>query len=405
MNLTTTAAVLETVHRYRGVSATPLDYLQRTLQAADIPAATLLSQILYSRQELDTRTFDSIAACIFGIPVTRIEVAIQAAVTSRPAQLGEGNEPVYVELFRRCIHLGQGPSDYGQKLLIDVLEALGQATINNTAGIREAAQTALRDWVGSDPTTSDVVIHAIRKIAGGYTAGQNTEDNMKTAAVQGLDDVRSATPDPLTETLVHGSTNTKAYTHIKTPVYVTYALQNALEQTWTWQSSRRPDPTSGEGLNEGEEDIRNLPTAFRDLIHLGPILTSNPSTFAHFLLQASFERVFSSLRDLRQGAKRDAQMSVKPEDQIMVDLSNGTEPSERDRIATRIVKVGWNEIIWLFHNLAASLRFWKWSSAEGRAGSDWHQDWPYPVCLVAYADPYDVLIFIIRIQSVSRLGS
>ena len=192
-------------------------------------------------------------------------------------------------------------------------------------------------------------------------------------------DFRSDTPDPLASAPTNGSSTGRAYTHIKTPIYITCALQNALEQTWTWQSSRRPETIPSKRVDDQGPDLTNVPIAYRDLIHLGPILTTNPSTFAHFLLQASFEAVFSSLQDLRQGAKPDLQSSVKPEDQIMADLSTGTEPSERDRIAARIVKVGWNEITWLFHGLAASLGYWQWSSAEGREDADWHQDWRYPV--------------------------
>jgi hypothetical protein len=373
------AALLETVHKYRGISAIPLGYLQRTLKASDIPVATLLSCILYTTLELDARTLDSVAACVFELPAAQVETAIQAAVTSRPARLGQGNTQGYVRLFRRCINLSKDGSNNGHKLIADVLESLDKATPDNTTGVQEVAQTVLKESVESVATISETVIQAIRKIAGDFGLGNHAHDDPMTAAGRGLDDVRPATPDPLAETFDNGSTNGKVYNHIKTPVYITYALQNALEQTWTWQSSRRSDSTHGEDVDEGENDFRNFPVAYRDLIHLGPILTSNPSTFLHSLLQASFERVFSSLRDLRQGAKRDIETSVNPEDQITVDLSIGTEPSERDRIAARIVKVGWNDMIWLFHYLVVSLRYWQRLSAEGREGSDWHRDWPYPV--------------------------
>lgn len=339
--------------------------------------APLWNLILYTSADIDAKTLDLVAACAFEQPETQVETAIHNAVTSRPAQTDQRNtEEGYLRLIRRCVNLSKNGRSNGARLVALILSSLQKATMDDPAGIQAAAHTALKNLGDHDGDIPKVVLQAIRNIAGTSMATLDTEDDPMAAATgAGSTHVLAETPDPLAEALAGNSNRRDSYLHIKTPVYITCALQSVLEETWTWQSGRDAEAMQA----EERADFRNLPTAYKDLIHLGPALTSSPSTFAYFLLQASFESAFSSLEDLRQGAKRDAESSSRPEDQIMANLSSRSETPERDRIAARIIKVGWKEAIWLLHELPASLRYWQWLSENGSESSDWRRDWKYPV--------------------------
>lgn len=111
---------------------------------------------------------------------------------------------------------------------------------------------------------------------------------------------------------------------------------------------------------------RGIPLAYMQLIRLGPILCSEPATYFHFLLQASFDVVIQSFIDLTR---------PDPKGQSIM--------QGKDLLADRVGKRGWTEWVWLMDGLLGALSYWRWLSKNGDEDSVWMTDFGFPVSMPA----------------------
>ena len=209
--------------------------------------------------------------------------------------------------------------------------------------------------------------------------------------------LRPATPDPLAEASPNGTIMAgKTYRYTKTPVYIRAALQNALELGWHWISPRRGDPRCSVSYQKAEEELGSAPDSYRDLIHLTSALVSKPTTMLYFLVQASFEMLFESIDSLQKADKQEVQRLQTAEDHIMLGIA-APNPG-RDRIAAKMLKTGWQELIWTLHGLISVLQYWRWLTVREEADWQCSKQWKLPVSRGPYGLPHLLLI------SVSNLG-
>jgi hypothetical protein len=162
------------------------------------------------------------------------------------------------------------------------------------------------------------------------------------------------------------------YTYIKTPSYITCALQNALEQSWHLTSVFRREQVDSPLAQVYKEDvshIHGLPDSYRDLVHIGPVLCAKPTTFFNFLVQASIEQLACSLRAHQQ----DQQNSPR--------ILNGDSSED---IFRRVSHTGWKEIIWTFEGLLSTLKYWGWLGSKTENAQYWSAEWILPVGLTVY---------------------
>ena len=193
-----------------------------------------------------------------------------------------------------------------------------------------------------------------------------------------VDTFRPLSPEPLARPFTDSTSGNHVYTHLRTPVYISYALQNVLEQTWTSCSLLTTPPASLQDIHpKADASLDFLLNKHKDLIHLGPILASKPETFLHFLLQASLEQVFASLEAIKADSARE---DIKPEsngDSAMLDASGLSSRSEHEKLASRLTTTGWKEMLWLLGGLVSCLRYWKWLSDD----TEWATHWKWPSTL------------------------
>lgn len=177
-------------------------------------------------------------------------------------------------------------------------------------------------------------------------------------------DTKASSPEPLSFTLPpNTSSPPSSYIHLQTPLYISIALQHALELGWnippgTLQTAVEDHQRYAEMV--GAKGGRAIPIASMRLVRLGPVLCSKPATFMHFLLQGSVEMVIQSFAVLTKA------------DQTQRADDAGT-------FASRIAKSGWREWIWLFDGLLGALQYWRWLSEYAEPGSVWQSRFGIPV--------------------------
>lgn len=168
----------------------------------------------------------------------------------------------------------------------------------------------------------------------------------------------------------------ESYTYIKTPSYITYALQNALEQSWHLTSVFRREQEDSPLAHVYKQDvshIHSIPDSYRDLIHIAPVLCAEPTTFFYFLVQASVEQLSHSVKTLQQD---DGNPQKSP-----TQVQHG---NDSDEIFKKVGYTGWKEIIWMFEGLPSTLQYWSWLGSNSNTAQYWATGWVLSVGLLMY---------------------
>jgi hypothetical protein len=375
-----TVALLTKLDKYGNTSGLPASYIQEALASTRYPVGSLLHVIVRTLDYgFSSDTIEAVSSMLLNSPEFGKKNSMKFdRPTKRDSDTIELEKPF--GFVRHILHLLSAETPSTNEIVAQLVTGQQTQEIPTRPGEMSAAARAL---LGD---TSLAIPPAIRKALTLYvesSAGSdehNGDEDSFRDQPQEQRPLRPATPDPLTEELPNGTIAAgKTYKYIKTPVYITAAVQNALELGWHWCSPRRGDPRCSVSYQKAEEELGSAPDSYRDLIHLTSALVTKPSTMLYFLVQASFEMLFESIDSLQKADKQEAQRLLTGEDQIMLGIAAAAPNTRRDRIATKMLKTGWKELIWTLHGLISALQYWRWLTVRDEANWQCSKGWKSPV--------------------------
>jgi len=366
-------ALLKKLNKYASISGLPASYIRAALASTRYSPGILLSVVVRSTEHgLSSDTVEAVSTMLLDSPeFGKINSKSIDHSTKQDPDVIEPEKPFgYV---RQILQLLSAGTPRANEVVAQLITGHQTQELPTKPGeLSAAARALLSDMTLEMPPT---IRKALNSCVGSSARRDDHNEEEMSFRDQPQEErpLRPATPDPLTGEPPNGiNVVGKTYRYIKTPVYITAALQNALELGWHWSSPRRGDPRCSESYEKAEEELGSAPDSYRDLIHLTSALVTKPSTMLYLLVQASFEVLFESINCLQKADKQEAQRLQTAEDQIMVGIAAAASNAGRDRIAAKLLKTGWKELIWTLHGLISALQYWRWLSArDGQCSREW----------------------------------